>query len=1196
MSTTPPPPALTDAHEAEDSPIRGLYPPADAAAKKRLLEFVTGATLGFGSWRYLKGLYKRVEADALAGKPFDADVLGALIARLDAAPLRLDPAGTAGRAELGRAVSDLRGVAAAPGGRLFVQASSYNRGYVEKVALFDPAAGRDPLKPKSLGHTDGDNGYTWAQHGAGRPVQVSGGFGYTMFGDYQTHRLTCWDLSGDGAPKKRGKFETDQEVLSHAVAADAPVGLVLIGTGRRGGSVKMITLDLSDPDHPTARGNVDMKANAQSVALSEDGRAAVLAVPAAGFSWTSLPKPGGLRFYDLSDQTRPAREAASVDRNGVNCLAVSSGFAYVGVHAPAQNGEPSGIYVYDLADPKRRTGFLPFEGEDAHQAPVGLTVDATRRLLYVGRSDRALLIVDIADPLRPRLLCEVAEGGGASLALLGDVAYSISIASYRGAHASVLDITDPARAFRVGVSPSEDTIAYMKRRTRRLLKTLAVRDAGRYAEAAAGFLRAAGDPKRYTVDRAVQWTAMDVLFGGANRWQQRSHGRGPYILRDKTPHLLALRRREERAPAAWDARPDLLAGILAAPDLPYETYEMAARALFANRAAIPATLPDRSLKRFLVGNAPLLVRVAVGQVAARMTEGKAVDPALAADAVLRAGAARRRQIDAAVPGYAGRGDDWAGKFVARVLEAATMSLTDVASGTARLSRRAAGALALVARRFPESAEMTAEWGPLLAPGLAARRDDLTPFLLGLMERGVGMFTSVLSLRSSVIGAAAPDLESLLAGLPEDLHGPAVDALVRGMTGQEVAQSLALSGVQSQSNAVRAAMWKMLAASATAPEVLATVWNYLFDVAVTETPALRTAMGSPEALAVLARSGITPDQVAARLAAKPFLVGLLSPETFASVAREAPAGVVLSLVAAAPDELWARLRDGLVRALREGFGLAAFWKAAPAALEADADDRLAGRLLGDPEIADTFLGIDDAEAALSIRDAAFGPLLARYVERHLPTWPRDSEILLTAAAHALPEVREPAVARILALGTGLAFALRLLESEVPDAVGAGRAHFERTGVDGEAAFTDALALCDSPVASVRAYGRRYVTARWDALPRADLYRALFENPAPEMQAFVATLLNEDASAAEALAAEEARFDGEVLRTRNRARRAKEAVKARQDRAEAPTVDVPTLLALARGADGTPRDAEWALAQLTRLALSGVEIEGFAVVEG
>ncbi len=68
-----------------------------------------------------------------------------------------------------------------------------------------------------------------------------------------------------------------------------------------------------------------------------------------------------------------------------------------------------------------------------------------------------------------------------------------------------------------------------------------------------------------------------------------------------------------------------------------------------------------------------------------------------------------------------------------------------------------------------------------------------------------------------------------------------------------------------------------------------------------------------------------------------------------------------------------------------------------------------------------------------------------------------------------------------------------------------------------------------------------------------------------------------------------FDRQVLRARNQGRKAKELVKRRLD-AET-SQDIPLLLELARGRSS--RDAEWALGQLARLAVAGVEIEGVEV---
>lgn len=96
-------------------------------------------------------------------------------------------------------------------------------------------------------------------------------------------------------------------------------------------------------------------------------------------------------------------------------------------------------------------------------------------------------------------------------------------------------------------------------------------------------------------------------------------------------------------------------------------------------------------------------------------------------------------------------------------------------------------------------------------------------------------------------------------------------------------------------------------------------------------------------------------------------------------------------------------------------------------------------------------------------------------------------------------------------------------------------------------------------------------------------ALLESDDPEMQDFVAEAgATRDAPA----------FDAAVLRTRRRARRAKEKVKTRQE--ARPTMDTAALLALARQ-QSSPRDAEWALSQLVRRPLAGEEVEGLAVAQ-
>jgi hypothetical protein len=119
------------------------------------------------------------------------------------------------------------------------------------------------------------------------------------------------------------------------------------------------------------------------------------------------------------------------------------------------------------------------------------------------------------------------------------------------------------------------------------------------------------------------------------------------------------------------------------------------------------------------------------------------------------------------------------------------------------------------------------------------------------------------------------------------------------------------------------------------------------------------------------------------------------------------------------------------------------------------------------------------------------------------------------------------------------------------------------------------------------------ARGEQVLNADVLKKLGENFDPAMQAWLAEQLLRDGQDVDTAA-----FDRAVLRTRGRARRAKEAVKTRRSvvKSEAAATheysddDVTALLEVARGR--TTRDREWALQQLAQLTLSGRQIEGVA----
>ena len=176
---------------------------------------------------------------------------------------------------------------------------------------------------------------------------------------------------------------------------------------------------------------------------------------------------------------------------------------------------------------------------------------------------------------------------------------------------------------------------------------------------------------------------------------------------------------------------------------------------------------------------------------------------------------------------------------------------------------------------------------------------------------------------------------------------------------------------------------------------------------------------------------------------------------------------------------------------------------------------------------------------------------------------------------------------------LPFALRLMEAELPEPAAFGQAFFQELPAGDPRELEYALALCDSPIKSVRAAGREFARARWETLPRERLLAALGEHDDPQVQEFLAAVLlarTEPRPPADGAGELALAFDAPVLRARHRARRAKELVKARLQR-PAETPDLAVLLELARSTNR--RDREWALEQLARLALAGEAIEGFTV---
>lgn len=1006
------------------------------------------------------------------------------------------------------------------------------------------------------------------------------------------------DLSG--SPRVIGSLELEQ--VKHVAMAAGRAYVMAVGP--HGVPDRVYIVDLSDPTRPAAIGSLDVRA---LKGLHAEGHYLFL-VEGVG------SQIGRLRVFDVSAPDQPW-QLASLDLPDAAGLAVADGRAYVNTHAG--HATPAALHVVQLSDPRHPLSLGRFRVDAAGVVVGGKYLPGSRRGSLLWAVDTSTPPRPPAPPQQPGLIQRTAELFTGAPALAPEVPrVAIDLGSGKHIHSAVVhrghvyvgvtagdlevfalngperpvrvgglegigvasllaaagdqlhvmpqygcwhvyDLSDPAHPARLGEPPHPKTFAYMKRRARRFLRGLSRTDPDRYAETAFHALVQSGQG-RTELDPAVQWVSVDTLYGRSGRYAQARHGRGPVY--EKWSGVRR-RTREERCPEAWDRRPDLVRELYTRPGLPWQTRETMLKILWANRVELPPLSTELRLE-FL--RSPSLLRLpAVREVAAEIEAGKRVEAESAARAFFFASGSLRGRLGPRLLPLSGS-PNWARPFAA--------SLTELLAGAVEdrpVSRRVLSAAGLLTRGF--SAFISAgPLFPLVERLLASDRPDLA-------RLGLAAFRAAPS-------RSLPEWLELWARLPEGSRGPAWEALTSGLRGTGIPVEVARELVTAEADAVRETGWSLLLALSPDPKLLAELWEQLLAVEE-ETAALRTAIASPAALELLRRSGLKLDQLAERVTRIPALAALLSPEALATVTTAVPTEAVFTLIRALSEARWPELRDAVLRGLKESGRLASFWKAAPAALT---DSGLQRRLIEDPVFAGSFLEAGDP-ALVEITDPPFETLLHQWVLAHAELFTRGSAPLLTAATHPLPAVREWALGRVRAEGMDLSFALRLLESAVPPSMALGRTFFEAVPPGDPAGLTYALALCDSPERAVRAYGREFIQARWDTLPQADVVRGLAEHGDPEANRFLAELLaRPDARSAAEL--EEVRaFDRGVLRARNRGRRAKEQVKERLSQAETP--DVPLLLELARS--GTPRDAEWALSQLARLAAEGHVVEGLSL---
>lgn len=427
---------------------------------------------------------------------------------------------------------------------------------------------------------------------------------------------------------------------------------------------------------------------------------------------------------------------------------------------------------------------------------------------------------------------------------LTSVALKGSVLEVKSTYATTqVDVSDPTFLFMNGQGPSLQTLQYMKRRARRVMRQVSRQRPELYVPLARQVLRESGTGTGSSaLDAAWQWAAMDILFANSPRWSQPNNGRGPYRMARK----FVLKRREERAPQLWDAHPDEARALLADDKAPSQAGEMALKILRANRQEMPQ-LPTVQLLKFLHGDSPLLQSLATRQLAIIWMEGTALDAADAALLMLSARAAERRLLTARLQTILDSSDSgWRTAFTASLV-------TSLRGGTNQnsVTRRRRSAARLVIAHFEEQLSETDFWANL-------------EFFASL-----GQSEMEWTLRRVRASSERGNLARLddIARLPQALREQVLQAFLAGVAQAQPSTTEALRLVTRNEAALNETGWQFLAASAIRSEVLREVWRAIFLQSTASVQS--TAFSHSSSLELFRRAQLSGDDLAAWLQAKPF---------------------------------------------------------------------------------------------------------------------------------------------------------------------------------------------------------------------------------------------------------------------------------------------------------------------------------------
>jgi len=262
---------------------------------------------------------------------------------------------------------------------------------------------------------------------------------------------------------------------------------------------------------------------------------------------------------------------------------------------------------------------------------------------------------------------------------------------------------------------------------------------------------------------------------------------------------------------------------------------------------------------------------------------------------------------------------------------------------------------------------------------------------------------------------------------------------------------------------------------------------------------------------------------------------------------------------------------------------AFWNFLNAQQAPDSDSWL--EFVGRERARSEFATLSAASVSSLLESGAGGldSLVSSWVEANLRSVSPDDELLLQLATSQTTLWRHAALEQIAAQPMSLRVALRLIEGGPPDAQILARPFFEQENPNWQGRV---LALADSPNRDAQRFALDLL-ARFPNRWTSALFTQLAQHDNPSVQALVARNLPH-APQSEAVAA----FENALTNARGRSRRAKNYVQQALDEApKAGDVSLDVLLDAAR--NGAPRDRAWALRQLVKLQLSGVDVPDLKV---